>query len=267
MSQQMAPPTGRLSPSGNGSAAKEIDNAINDAGERVRLQHCQFARDEVGARGEELAWPGVAGDAQRAGHKWKSDENDSAYCRYAHASSSSGRFQSSASAVSLRSAVSETLFAGLSSKIVTSARHAVRGWIGSRSLTFPCSSMTASTVLIIDWPLRTAAATLVRVALRCGLGQVRSSTGGCSVRSTRSSIRRLDSRSTFAGRLPCIHLHRDADRIGRRRCHRRGRSVNGIGTLCRESSPFDFLRPTMASSSFSRDYPEPVEESRNVARI
>ena len=33
-----------------------------------------------------------------------------------------------------------------------------------------------------------------------------------------------------------------------------------------ESSQFDFLRPTMASSSFSRDYSEPVEE-RNVARI
>ena len=44
----MAPPTGRLSPSGNRSAAKEIDNGVNNAGERVRLQHCQVARDEVG---------------------------------------------------------------------------------------------------------------------------------------------------------------------------------------------------------------------------
>jgi hypothetical protein len=33
-----------------------------------------------------------------------------------------------------------------------------------------------------------------------------------------------------------------------------------------EWSQFDFLRPTMASSSFSQGYPEPVEE-RSVARI
>jgi hypothetical protein len=33
-----------------------------------------------------------------------------------------------------------------------------------------------------------------------------------------------------------------------------------------EWSQFDFLRPTMASSSFSRGYPAPVEE-RSVARI
>ena len=44
------------------------------------------------------------------------------------------------------------------------------------------------------------------------------------------------------------------------------RAVNGIGTICGVVA-FDFRRPTMASSSFSRDYPEPVEESRNVARI
>ena len=55
--------------SGNRTPAKEIDNGINNAGEGVRLQHCQVARDEVGTRGEELAWPGVAGDAQRAGRK------------------------------------------------------------------------------------------------------------------------------------------------------------------------------------------------------
>jgi hypothetical protein len=69
-------PTGRLSPSGNRSAAKEIDNGINNACERVRLQRCQVVRDKVGARGEKLAGPGVAGDARRAGRKHRVVELD-----------------------------------------------------------------------------------------------------------------------------------------------------------------------------------------------
>jgi hypothetical protein len=51
--------------------------------------------------------------------------------RYAHASSSSGRFQSSPSAVSLRSAVSETLSAGLSANIVPIAAREGARFAGS----------------------------------------------------------------------------------------------------------------------------------------
>ncbi len=56
----------RLSSSSNRGATKEIDDGVNDAREHVRLQHRQVTRDKVVTRGEELARPGVAQDAQRA---------------------------------------------------------------------------------------------------------------------------------------------------------------------------------------------------------
>jgi len=71
------------------------------------------------------------------------------FCRCAHAASSSGRFQSSASALSLSNAGSGVSGAGSSSRIVTKARRAHGNSTCSASLTVPCSSTTASTVLII----------------------------------------------------------------------------------------------------------------------
>ena len=79
----------------------------------------------------------------------KSDQDHRAYWRWDHASSSSGRFRSSASAASLNSALSEACSRGPSSRMVTSARRAVRGGEPARGAPrLPCSSMTASTVLI-----------------------------------------------------------------------------------------------------------------------
>lgn len=72
-----------------------------------------------------------------------------ACCRCDHASSSSGRFQSSASTASLSSALSDTLVTGRSSMIITSAHRAAERWTGSSSHTLPCSSIIASTVRII----------------------------------------------------------------------------------------------------------------------
>ena len=81
--------------------------------------------------------------------KWKWHQDYRARCRCDQAASSSGRFQSSASAASARSAVSEML-AGSSSRIVTSARLADGKLTLSRKRTWPCSSMTASIVFIMQ---------------------------------------------------------------------------------------------------------------------
>jgi hypothetical protein len=91
------------------------------------------------------------GGAQFRLRKVRERESNEYYrtsCRCAHASSSSGRFQSSASDASLSNSGSRTRAAGRSSRIVTSARRAASGRTGSNSCTLPCSSMTASTVRI-----------------------------------------------------------------------------------------------------------------------
>jgi len=71
------------------------------------------------------------------------------FCRCAHAASSSGRFQSSASAPSLSSEGSSVGAEGSSSRMVTKALLGHGNSTCSASMTFPCSSTTASTVLII----------------------------------------------------------------------------------------------------------------------
>ena len=67
-------------------------------------------------------------------------------CKCAHAASSSGLFQSSANAASLKSAPSRA--GGSSSRMVTSARLGDRTRTGSTNRTSPLGSMMASTVLI-----------------------------------------------------------------------------------------------------------------------
>src|SRR5262245_54379544 len=67
--------------------------------------------------------------------------------RHDHAASSSGRFQSAASADSLKSAVSFGNPAGSSSRMVTRARREDASGTGSSRRTAPFGSMTASTVL------------------------------------------------------------------------------------------------------------------------
>lgn len=67
-------------------------------------------------------------------------------CKCAHAASSSGRFQSSANAASLKSAASCTC--GSSSRMVTKARLGQLTRTGSTSRTSPLGWMIASTVLI-----------------------------------------------------------------------------------------------------------------------
>src|SRR5207249_1362571 len=72
-------------------------------------------------------------------------------CKWAHAASSSGRFQSSANAASLKSA--ESCANGASSKMVTSARRGDVTCTGSIRRTTPLGSMIASTVLILSQTL------------------------------------------------------------------------------------------------------------------
>jgi hypothetical protein len=73
-------------------------------------------------------------------------------CKCDHAASSSGRFQSSASVGSLSRAVSLATTTGASSSMVTRARRVEDSYTGSRSFTFPRSSITASTVRTICLP-------------------------------------------------------------------------------------------------------------------
>lgn len=88
----------------------------------------------------------------------KMNYDDVSGCKCAHAACSSARFQSSAIAASLNSAVSCTV--GASSRIVIRARRGDNTCTGSTNLTSPLSSMTASTVFILGEtvaPLRTCA--------------------------------------------------------------------------------------------------------------
>src|SRR5207247_1514169 len=78
--------------------------------------------------------------------KREANYDDLPGCKWAHAASSSGRFQSSASAASLKSAAS--CANGASSKMVTSARRGDATCTGSIRRTSPLGSMIASTVLI-----------------------------------------------------------------------------------------------------------------------
>ena len=79
----------------------------------------------------------------------KRHQHYGSFCRCAHAASSSGRFQSSASALSLSNAVSRIGAAGSSSRMVTRARRGHGSSTCSASLTVPRSSTVASTVFII----------------------------------------------------------------------------------------------------------------------
>ena len=79
--------------------------------------------------------------------EWKAYYDDLSGCKCAHAVSSLARFQSSASAASLNSAVS--LMTGSSSRIVTRARRGESTCTGSNSRTPPPGSMIASTVFIL----------------------------------------------------------------------------------------------------------------------
>ena len=73
--------------------------------------------------------------------KWERDQDYGTRCRCDHASSSSGRFQSWPSDISLKSAVSET---SASSNMVTIARHGCVRLTGSRKRTSPSGPIIAS---------------------------------------------------------------------------------------------------------------------------
>jgi len=81
--------------------------------------------------------------------EWEAHHDCRPWWRCDHASSSSGRFQSSARAASLSSALSGAPTTGRSSKIVTRARRADGRCTGSSRRRLPCASITASTVRIM----------------------------------------------------------------------------------------------------------------------
>ena len=112
-----------------GPARHLAENSVISAG--VRHHHCraQFRLREI-----------------REGER---HQDYRSFCRCAHAASSSGRFQSSASDLSLSNEGSRVGGAGSSSRMVTKARRGHGSSTCSASLTVPCSSTTASTVLII----------------------------------------------------------------------------------------------------------------------
>lgn len=75
-----------------------------------------------GTDDQHLGWPELR---LRQVGKGEPDEDYRTCCRWAHAASSSGRFQSLLNADSVRRAVSDV--AGVSSRMVTNARHAIAG--------------------------------------------------------------------------------------------------------------------------------------------
>jgi hypothetical protein len=88
-------------------------------------------------------------DAAKQACAKESCESGGAGRRRAHAASSSGRVQFSASAASLKNTVSWPLRAGSSSRMVTSARRGAPNWTLSSNSALPCSPTTASSVRII----------------------------------------------------------------------------------------------------------------------
>ena len=82
--------------------------------------------------------------------EWKRNDDYRTRCRWDQAASSSGRFQSWASAGSLNMDDSWAPGTSGSSRIMTKARQGVGSFTDSRRRTFPCSSITASMALIIQ---------------------------------------------------------------------------------------------------------------------